>query len=90
MNKKLIDMLRVIAQDLIDRGYNSDEGLNIDIDFVLLAEDLMAIELLRQLDETELDNIRALLAYLLLRETELDVEEIYNFTFSSGKPIVWN
>lgn len=90
MNRKLIDMLRVIAQDLIDRGYNSDEGLNIDIDFVLLAEDLMAVELLRQLDETELDNIRALLAYILLRETELDVEDIYNFTFSSGKPIVWN
>ncbi len=90
MNKKLIDMLRVIAQDLIERGYSADETLNVDIDFVMLTEDLMAMEFLRQIDETELDNIRALLAYVLLRETELDVEEVYNFTFGMGRPIIWN
>lgn len=90
MNKRLIDILRVLAQNLIERGYESDESINIDIDFVLLKEDLITMELLRQIDEAELDNIKALLAYLLIKETELDIEDIYTFTFGMGRQIVWN
>ncbi|MCX8026483.1 MAG: hypothetical protein N3A62_01325 [Thermodesulfovibrionales bacterium] len=90
MNKRLIDILRVLAQNLIERGYEADESINIDIDFVLLKEDLLTMELLRQIDEAELDNIKALLAYLLIKETELDIEDIYTFTFGMGRQIVWN
>lgn len=90
MNKRLIDILRVLAQNLIERGYETDESINIDIDFVLLKEDLITMELLRQIDEAELDNIKALLAYLLIKETELDIEDIYTFTFGMGRHIVWN
>jgi len=90
LNKKLIDLLRVLAQDLIDKGYDADDAIKIDIDFVLLKEDLLSLEFLRLIDETELDNIKALLAYVLLKETELDVEDIYNFTFGMGKQIIWN
>lgn len=90
MNRKLIEMLRVLARDLIERGYDADEAVNMDIDFVVLKEDLMTMELLRQIDETELDNIKALLAYVLIRETELDIEDVYNFTFGMGRQIIWN
>ena len=90
MNRKFIEMLRVLAKDLIERGYEIDDSVTMDIDFLLLKEDLMTMELLRQIDEAELDNIKALLAYVLIRETELDIEDIYNFTFGMGRQITWN
>lgn len=94
MVKRLIDILRVIARDLIDRGYDADDALRnisvFDIDFPTIKEELITMELMKHIDEVELDTIRALLTYVLIKETDLDIEEIYAFIFGKGRQILWN
>lgn len=42
------------------------------------------------LDDEELDAIRALLVSILMKDTQLDKEEIYAYTFGSGRKILWH
>ncbi|HXX80272.1 MAG TPA: hypothetical protein VEI46_01895 [Thermodesulfovibrionales bacterium] len=42
------------------------------------------------LDEEELDAIRSLLIYILMKNTRLDKEEIYTYIFGEGKKILWH
>lgn len=90
---KLLDFLRVIARELINNDYN-DEALNdfslIDIDWHQIKEELNFVEGTELLEMEEIDMIRALLVYLLMKETDLHEEDIYSFIFSKGKQIVWN
>lgn len=94
MQRKIIDILRILAKELIEKGYDADDAIkNIsvyDIDFLTLKDDLIALELSQYSDEAELDAIRALLSYILMKETELDTEDIYAFTFGKGRQIIWN
>ncbi len=92
--KRLMDILRGIAREVIEESYDADDVIKkinvIDIDFLSLKDELMAMELLKYMDEAELDTIRALLSYILMRETELDPDEIYSFIFGKGRHINWN
>ncbi|MGB9710861.1 MAG: hypothetical protein ACPLZA_05135 [Thermodesulfovibrio sp.] len=90
---KLLDFLRVLARQLIDNDYNEDtlKDLSLmDIDLHQIKEELNFIEGSELLDREEIDMIRALLAYLLMKETDLHEDDIYSFIFSKGKQIVWN
>ncbi|GAB5046338.1 hypothetical protein [Thermodesulfovibrio sp. TK110] len=90
---KLIDFLRVLARQLIDNDYNEDilKDLSLaNIDLHQIKEELNFIEGSELLEREEIDMIRALLAYLLMKETELHEDDIYSFIFSKGKQIVWN
>ncbi len=42
------------------------------------------------LDDDELDAIRAMLVYILMKNTPLDREDIYTYIFGEGKRILWN
>lgn len=42
------------------------------------------------LEEEDIDAIKIFLVYLLMKGTDLDVEDIYNFIFGDGKRILWN
>ncbi|GAB4423998.1 MAG: hypothetical protein OHK0032_18770 [Thermodesulfovibrionales bacterium] len=42
------------------------------------------------LDDDELDAIRAMLVYMLMKNTPLDREDIYTYIFGGGKRILWN
>lgn len=90
---KLLDFLRVLARQLIDNDY-SDETLNnfslLDIDLNEVKEELNFIEGSDLLEREEVDMIRALLVYLLMKETDIYDDDIYSFVFSRGKEIVWN
>ncbi len=94
MARRLIDVLRALAKELIEKGYDADDALKkisvFDIDFLTVKEELVTLELSRYIDEAELDTIRALLSYVLMKETELDTEEIYAFTFGRGRQITWS
>lgn len=94
MAKRFIDILRLLARDLIEKGYDADDALKkisvFDIDFLMIKEELMTMELSRYIDDVELDTIRALLSYILMKETEMDTEEIYAFIFGRGRQITWN
>lgn len=92
--KKFIDILRALARDFIEKGYEADDTLKrinaFDIDFLTVKDDIMALELSQFIDDTELDTIKALLSYILIKETEIDIEEIYAFVFGRGRQITWN
>lgn len=94
MARRFIDILRMLAKDLIEKGYDADDALKkisvFDIDFLTVKEELLTLELSQYIDEAELDTIRALLSYVLMKETELDVEEIYAFIFGRGRQIIWS
>lgn len=94
MAKKLIDILRVLAREFADMGYDADDALNkigiIDIDFLMLKDELLALELSKHIDDAELDTIRTLLIYILIKETELEIDDIYAFIFGKGRHITWN
>lgn len=90
---KLLDFLRVLARELIDNDYNDEILKNfslLDIDLHQIREELNFIEKSELLDCEEIDMIKALLVYLLMRETELHEDEIYSFVFTKGKQILWN
>jgi len=42
------------------------------------------------LDDEELDAIRSLLIYILMKNTRLDNDEIYTYIFGEGKRILWH
>jgi hypothetical protein len=92
--KRLIDVLRVLARELIEKGYDADDMMKkvsaFDIDFLTVKEELTMLELTKYIDDTELDTIRALLAYILMKDTDLETEEIYAFIFGKGRQITWN
>ncbi|GER92429.1 hypothetical protein A45J_0145 [hot springs metagenome] len=94
MAKRFIDILRLLARDLIEKGYDADDALKkigvFDIDFLMVKEELMTMELSRYIDDAELDTIKALLSYILMKETEMDIEDIYAFVFGKGRQITWN
>jgi hypothetical protein len=94
LQRKIFEILRILAKELVEKGYDADDAIkNInlyDIDFLTLKEDLVALELSQYADEAELDAIKALLSYILMKETELDTEDIYAFTFGKGRLIIWN
>lgn len=87
-------MLRVLARELIDKGYDADDMIKkvsaFDIDFLTVKDELLTLELSRFIDDTELDIIRALLAYILMKDTDLETEEVYAFIFGKGRQITWN
>ncbi|MGC8938472.1 MAG: hypothetical protein ACP5KH_05765, partial [Thermodesulfovibrio sp.] len=75
---KLLDFLRVLARQLIDNDYNEDtlKDLSLmDIDLHQIKEELNFIEGSELLDREEIDMIRALLAYLLMKETDLHEDD---------------
>ncbi|KAF0181029.1 MAG: serine/threonine protein kinase [Nitrospirae bacterium] len=94
MAQRLIDILRTLAKELIEKGYDSEDALRrvevIDIDFSTVREELNMLEINKYIDESELDTIRALLAYILMKDTDLESEDIYAYTFGRGRQIIWN
>ena len=94
MANRLIDMLRVLARELLDKGYDAEEMLkkvsSFDIDFLTIKEELIKLEMTNYMDDMELDTIRALLAYILLKDTDIETEEVYAFIFGRGRQITWN
>ena len=42
------------------------------------------------LDDEELDAIRSLLVYILMKNTHLEKEEVYTYIFGEGKRILWH
>ena len=94
MSKKLIKMLKMISKDLKETEYYSEEiidNINCDEpDLLDISEELAAVECSGSLDEDELDILKSLLVYLLIRKSSIEKEDIYSFVFGGGRRILWN
>jgi hypothetical protein len=95
--RRLIEVLRILAKEFIEEGYDAPDVLEkiqfsefSDIDILALREELIASEASQRIEEAEIDTMRVFLAYLLLKDTELGIDEIYTFIFGQGKQIVWH
>lgn len=98
MSKKLINILKMITKDLKDMEFYSEEMLdtiNCDInydepDLFDIGEELASLEYSDSLDDDELDILKSLLVYILIRRSAFEKEDIYSLVFGGGRRILWN
>lgn len=94
LTQKLLRVLRNIATDTDDIEIDSDRLLeSIDYgeeDLTEIWEELEELETSSQVDEVELDILKALLVYILIRDSAYEKEDIFSFIFGSGRRILWN
>ena len=94
MSKKLLKILKMISKDLKDREFISDdilEALDYDeTDIMDIGEELENLEFYDYLEDDELDILRGLIAYILMKDSSREKEEIFSLIFAGGRRIVWN
>jgi hypothetical protein len=87
-------MLKMITRDLKEAEFYSEEILDTinydEPDLVDISEELAVLESSESLDEDELDILKSLLVYILLKKSSFEKEEIYSLVFGGGKRVVWN
>ena len=94
MSKKLIIILKMITQDLKVTEFYSEEILNTiqydEPDLLDIGEELAALESSDGLDDDELDILKSLLVYIMLKKSSYEREDIYSLVFGGGKRIIWH
>ncbi|MFZ2197136.1 MAG: hypothetical protein WAV13_05335 [Thermodesulfovibrionales bacterium] len=94
MSKKLLKILKMISKDLKDREFISDEILETldydETDIMDIGEELENLEFYDYLEDDELDILRGLIAYILMKDSSREKEEIFSLIFAGGRRIVWN
>ena len=94
MSKKLLKILKMISRDLKDREFVSDEILEAldynETDIMDIGEELENLEFYDYLEDDELDILRGLIAYILMKDSSREKEEIFSLIFAGGRRIVWN
>jgi hypothetical protein len=94
LSKKLLKILRMISKDLKDTEFYSEEILDTikydDPDLFDIGEELAVLESSGKLDEDELDILKSLLVYVLIRKSSFEKEDIYSLVFGGGRRITWN
>jgi hypothetical protein len=94
LTRKLLRILRMISTDMDDIEIDSErllEGVDYEEeDLTEIWEELEDLEASEQLDELELDILKSLLVYILIRDSAYEKEDIFSFIFGSGRRIVWN
>ena len=94
MAKKLLRLLRIITKDLTDMEFYSEEMLDTihydEPDLFDIGEELDLLESSNGLEEDELDVLKSLLVYILIRKSSFEKEDIYSIVFGGGRRILWN
>ena len=94
MSKKLLKILKMISRDLKEREFVSEEiieALDYDeTDIMDIGEELENLEFYDYLEDDELDILRGLIAYILMKDSSREKEEIFSLIFAGGRRIVWN
>ena len=94
LTRKLLRILKMISTDKDDIEIDSErllEGIGYEEeDLSEIWEELEDLEVSEQLDEVELDILKSLLVYILIRDSAYEKEDIFSFIFGSGRRIVWN
>jgi len=94
LSKKLLQILKMLTKDLKDVEFYSEEMLNTfsydEQELLDLGEELAEIETGKGMDEDELDILKSLLVYILIRKSSFEKEDIYSLVFGGGRRIIWN
>jgi len=94
LSKKLLKILKMISKDLKDREFVSDEILEVldydETDIMDIGEELENLEFYDYLEDDELDILKGLIAYILMKDSSREKDEIFSLIFAGGRRIVWN
>jgi hypothetical protein len=94
LSKKLLKILRMMSKDLKNTEFYSEEILDTihydEPDLFDISEELAVLESSDSLEEDELDVLKSLLVYILIRKSSFEKEDIYSLVFGGGKKILWN
>jgi len=94
LTKKLFKILTMMTKDIKNTEIYTDEILESirydDPDIYDISDELSALETSGSLDETELDILKSLLVYILIRKSGLEKEDIYSLVFGGGRRIIWS
>ncbi len=84
----------MISRDLRDKEFVSGEMLEAldydESDIIDISEELENLEFYDYLAEDELDILKGLIAYILMKDSSYEKEEILSLIFAGGRRIVWN
>jgi hypothetical protein len=84
----------MITKDLKDKEFVSEEMLETldydESDIMDIGEELENLEFYDYLEDDELDILRGLIAYILMKDSSYEKEEILSLIFAGGRRIVWN
>jgi hypothetical protein len=94
LSKKLLKILKMISRDLKDKEFVSEEMLETldydESDILDIGEELENLEFYDYLEDDELDILKGLIAYILMKDSSREKEEILSLIFAGGRRIVWN
>lgn len=94
MSKKLLRILQRISTELGRKEFESEDVIGAvrydEADLADIGEELESLEFSDYLEEDDLDLVKALLAYVLMRESSFGKEEIFSWIFGRGRRIIWN
>jgi len=94
LSKKLLKILRMISRDLKEKEFVSDEMLEAldydETDIMDIGEELENLEFYDYLEDDELDILKGLIAYILMKDSSREKEEIFSLIFAGGRRIIWN
>ena len=94
MSKKLLKILKMISRDLRSKEFVSGEMLETldydESDIIDISEELENLEFYDYLEDDELDILKGLIAYILMKDSAYEKEEILSLIFAGGRRIVWN
>ncbi len=84
----------MISRDLRDKEFVSGEMLDAldydESDIIDISEELENLEFYDYLEDDELDILKGLIAYILMKDSSYEKEEILSLIFAGGRRIVWN
>jgi hypothetical protein len=84
----------MISRDLRDKEFVSGEILEAldydESDIIDISEELENLEFYDYLEDDELDILKGLIAYILMKDSSYEKEEILSLIFAGGRRIVWN
>lgn len=92
--KKFITILKYIASEIIEHNDDFPDTLTtmglMESDFPELDGDMLDLDEYSLLSDEELDDLKSLLAYIIVRDTRVDWEEVYTLVFGRGRRIQWH
>ena len=96
MTRKILELLRMLS---LDRKEIEIEIVPEDIfeaidyedpDIEQISEELREIEGSQRFSEHELDILKAVLVYILMREGSYDKEDVFSLIFGDSRRIAWH
>lgn len=93
VTKKLFKILTMMTRDIKDAEFFSDDIFETigydDPDIYDISDELTMLETSGNMNDTELDVLKSLLVYILMRKSSLEKEDIYSLVFGGGRRITW-